>query len=424
MLKEKFKSLTSEQKTKVVRISVISGVVLLALGSYYATGQDKKHTEKKVEVKTRPITLGDELLKDDVLATAARDRDEQNSVNTNQNEKIDAVAKQQAEQFQAIATLIDDLKKQQVSTANRSQPTDEDLLSAPDMSDPSLKFPPPPSNSRAQKASLQPAIPAVVRTQGAARNSGSEPEPLDGQGIALVGGIGHVEGERNSADTPNGTKKNRTVYLPPSFMEAKLLTGLKAKTVSDAKSNPEPIMVRIQAPAVLPNDVKADLEGCFLVGNGFGSLSTERVDVRLVSLHCTANNGQVVIDSPVKGVLVDSDGSAHLAGRPVSKMGANMARAFLAKFLEGFGGVIEKDALITSVNPLGSTTTVSDSAGSATKAGIGGGINAAAKELSTVYLDLVRQSAPVIEIGPTKAVTAMIIEGVKLEIKDYENKDE
>lgn len=417
MLKDKFKALPSEQRTRLVKTGVICSVLLLAWGSYYVSGQDKKKQVVKVE-KTRPITLGDDLLKDDVLATAAKDRQEQASVNTQQDEKLAAALKQQSEQFKAINDLISNLKSQGPAAVAGSQITDDALLNEPDLRDPALKYPPPPANGRGQTAAYAPAMPAVVRKTNTAS------VPLDGEAFAVIGGIGHVEGERNTSDNGSGAKKNRSVYLPPSFMEAKLLTGLKAKTVSDAKSNPEPIMLRIQAPAVLPNDVKADLEGCFLIGNGFGSLSTERVDVRLVSLHCTASNGQVVIDAPVKGVLVDKDGSAHLSGRPVSKMGANMARAFLAKFMEGFGGIMEQNALVTSTSPLGSTTTIGDTAGAAAQAGIGAGINGAAKELSSVYLDLVRQSAPVIEIGPTKEVTAMIIEGVKLEIKDYETKDE
>ncbi|MCD6389481.1 MAG: hypothetical protein J7L69_08715 [Desulfobulbaceae bacterium] len=60
-------------------------------------------------------------------------------------------------------------------------------------------------------------------------------------------------------------KDKRTVYLPPSCMEAMLLTGFDASTSGEGKNNPEPLLLRIQAPAVLPNDVKANLRGCFLL---------------------------------------------------------------------------------------------------------------------------------------------------------------
>jgi conjugal transfer pilus assembly protein TraB len=60
-------------------------------------------------------------------------------------------------------------------------------------------------------------------------------------------------------------KKGRTVYLPPSFMEAQLLTGFDASTFGRGTNNPEPLLLRIQTPAVLPNDIKANLSGCFVI---------------------------------------------------------------------------------------------------------------------------------------------------------------
>ncbi len=65
-------------------------------------------------------------------------------------------------------------------------------------------------------------------------------------------------------------KKGRTVYLPPSFIEAKLLTGFDASTSGKGKNNPEPLLLRIQTPAVLPNDIKANLSGCFVIAEAVG----------------------------------------------------------------------------------------------------------------------------------------------------------
>jgi hypothetical protein len=55
-------------------------------------------------------------------------------------------------------------------------------------------------------------------------------------------------------------------------MKARLLTGIDALASRDATSNPE-IIARVQAPAVLPNEVKANLAGCFVIGNATGSLA-------------------------------------------------------------------------------------------------------------------------------------------------------
>jgi len=114
-----------------------------------------------------------------------------------------------------------------------------------------------------------------------------------------------IIGEISVISNPNATmavtgadnkKKVRTVYLPPSFMEAKLLTGFDASTSGKGTNNPEPLLLRIQTPAVLPNDIKANLRGCFVIAEAVGRLDKERADVRLVSLSCLSNEGKAIID--------------------------------------------------------------------------------------------------------------------------------
>ena len=69
------------------------------------------------------------------------------------------------------------------------------------------------------------------------------------------------------------------MYLPPSFMEAILLSGLDAPTSSDAKGNPVPALLKVKTPAFLPNSVRADLKGCYVIADGRGNLATERAEL-------------------------------------------------------------------------------------------------------------------------------------------------
>jgi conjugal transfer pilus assembly protein TraB len=200
-------------------------------------------------------------------------------------------------------------------------------------------------------------------------------------------------------------------------MPAKLLTGLKAKTVESAREDPEPMLLRIQAPAVLPTEVRAQLQGCFVIAHGYGSLASERVEARLVSLSCVDFEGRSVIEEEIKGILVDQDGVKGLAGHPVTKMGANLSRLFVAGLVEGAGEALAATSSTTSISPLGQTSTIdTDQMG---RAGLGRGISAATGELSRIYAELVRQSSPVIEVGPSKAVSVLVTEGVWLEVNDY-----
>ena len=193
----------------------------------------------------------------------------------------------------------------------------------------------------------------------------------------------------------NGVKKKtRTIYLPPGFMKARLLTGIDALASRDATSNPEPLIARVQAPAVLPNDVKANLSGCFVIGNATGSLAKERVEVQLVSLSCVDFDERSVVDQPIKGFFVDTDGKKGLSGRVVTRAGAALARSFIAGTISGMSQSVENTFGDTSVSALGTVRSLD--AGDAAKTGIAGGLSKSSDKLTDFYLDLARQAGPIV----------------------------
>ena len=234
--------------------------------------------------------------------------------------------------------------------------------------------------------------------------------------------IGEISVISNPVKTEEKKKQERTVYLPPSFMSAILLTGLDAATSNNGKSNPDPLLLRVQTPAVLPNDVKANLSGCFVVGEGQGRLDKERVDVRLVSLSCLTKEGNAVIDAKIKGFVTDADAKTGLAGHMVSRMGASAARALIAGMLGGAGDMLKMQSTSVSTSGLGSVSTVDPS-----KVGtyaLGNGLASGTQSLSEFYLTLARQATPVVEANAGKHVTVVISEGEQLVIKDLKQDDD
>jgi conjugal transfer pilus assembly protein TraB len=177
-----------------------------------------------------------------------------------------------------------------------------------------------------------------------------------------------------------------------------------------------PVLLRIRNLAVLPNRVKANLKGCFVIAHGHGDLASERAYLRLVTLSCITKEGYSVIDQPVKGYISDSDGKIGLAGRVVSKMGTAIARAMFAGFFKGVGDVIESDATITNITALGGTTRTLEG-GRIGQAGVGKGLQSGAREIQKFYMELARQTMPVIEIGATRDVTLVVTQGVELKIR-------
>ena len=198
-------------------------------------------------------------------------------------------------------------------------------------------------------------------------------------------------------------------------MKARLLTGIDALASRDATSNPEPLIARVQAPAVLPNDVKANLAGCFVVGNATGSLAKERVEVQLVSLSCVDFDERSVVDQPIKGFFVDTDGKKGLSGKVVTRAGAALARTFIAGTISGISQSIEGTFGSTATSALGNVRTLDP--GDAARSGIAGGLGKSSDKLADFYLDLARQAGPIVEVGAAKDVVVVIQEGVTLEIK-------
>jgi conjugal transfer pilus assembly protein TraB len=210
------------------------------------------------------------------------------------------------------------------------------------------------------------------------------------------------------------------IYLPPSFMDASLLTGVIAATTQSGQNNTVPMLIRIKDLAVLPNEVKEDLKGCFVIAEGTGDLSQERIKARLLNLSCITKKGDSLIDQPVKGWVVDADGRAGLGGRVVAKFGSHMARVAVAGFLEGFGKALDLSVTNQEQNYFGQTTSTLENTDADTivKSGVGRSIVNVAEDLQKFYLQLAQQTLPVIEVGPKQEITLVFSEGVSIEIKE------
>ncbi len=384
-LKERFNGLSPIQKKICVWALVGASVLLVIIVGYKTSRAPESGQSARLE-KTREITLDPDLIQKTMLRE--------------QRKEIEAIQAQ-------IAKLARENERKQAEPAPQS-PIERTLPDIPSADQVAQTTAPP-----FMGTAMTPRFPAPPMTQ-------TPPPPIEEK---IIGGIGILSNQNGvptvSNDQANKKKENRTVYLPPSFMEAMLLTGFDASTSGDGKNNPEPLLLRIQAPAVLPNDVKANLRGCFIIAEAVGRLNKERADVRLVSLSCIGRKGQAVIDTTVKGFVTDSDSKVGLSGRVVSKMGAATARAVVAGIFGGAGDALQASSLTQSSSALGTTAIVNSD--QLAKSAAGGGLSEGAKTLHELYLDLAKQATPVIEVGAAKKVTVVISEGKELTIKDYEH---
>lgn len=416
-LKQYWDSFRPEAKKKLIVVIAVFVVVAGSMIGYSATRGDRPKNEVKKEAPKQDLALLDNK---NVL--------DKSIFNQTQEKigKIDELQKQLADLQGQINTKNDgakaDGKQDKQDVIDQLEAIKQGKGGAPAGA---------PVKSAGQKTSLPPGTPPLPPQQGGYSvpppPGGMPPMPAAAYQPPKPELIGDIEvvsqrNERSDAKQNADAKKkdgSLTVYLPPSFMEATLLSGIDAPVVEQGKGQPLPVLIRIKDLAVLPNAVKANLKGCFVIGEGEGRLSDERAHIRLVTLSCLSKNGTAVIDQHLKGFVTDSDGKVGLRGTIVSKMGANIARSMIAGLFQGIGDATRQSSYTSSVSALG-TTQVIDS-NQIVRAGVGTGISTAAHEIQKFYLELAKASLPVVEIGATRNVTIVVQEGVDLEIKEKEN---
>jgi conjugal transfer pilus assembly protein TraB len=258
--------------------------------------------------------------------------------------------------------------------------------------------------------------------QGAVQGAGLPPPPggvpsmptPTGIVSIVLGDVATGKGAKAAADaavsstTPRDTRR----YLPSgAFTRAVLLGGLDAPTGGQAQRNPQPILLRLADNAILPNQFRARVKECFIVGAGYGDVSSERAYIRTESLSCVTRDG-TAIDVPVKGYVAGEDGKAGMRGRLVSKQGQILANALLAGVASGIGHAFTQSSTTLSVSPLGTTSTVDP--GKQLEAGLGTGVGKALDRLAQYYISLAEKVFPVIEVDAGRSVDVVLTQGVAL----------
>lgn len=385
--KETWKKLDSERKRKFVLAATIAFVLLLGVGGYQM--RSKPIMPPRTEQKSTSLIQTPGILQKSLYQQSQREM---------------AKRDLQMEDLRGQLAMLMEKKGEKPQHSHDKQ-LNKVQSGAPSIEYPAtpidtLDYPPPPP-----PGTVYPAMPVP---------SADPPPPPDE--IMAVGDIGMISAPVSERIGNKKKANGQRIYLPPSFMAATLLSGLDAPTSESAKGSPVPALLRIKDLTVLPNSVKADLKGCFVIAEGLGNLADERAHMRLVSLSCLTHEGQSVIDQKIKGFLVDQDGKIGLKGKVVSRMGSAIARSMLAGFFGGLGEYVAAQNTITSTSPLGTTQTIDPA--DALKFGAGSGLTSAFQDTQKFYLDLAKQALPVIEIGATKDVTMVIEEGTMLELRN------
>lgn len=216
-----------------------------------------------------------------------------------------------------------------------------------------------------------------------------------------------------NATAPGSAPVSENFYTPTgAFFKTKLLTGLDAPAGPSSQSTPHPVLLRIQDLSWLPNELRQNVTGCFVMGESYGDLSTERAYIRGLNLSCVNKENEYVLDEEIQGYLADSDGKLGLRGRVVSKQGSFLSLALTANFIEAIAKGFETSVNTTVVTTGGAVTTNEvDGFGDGFKQGMASGFSKTADKLSDFYLKAAERLYPIIEIGSNRSATFVITRG-------------
>jgi conjugal transfer pilus assembly protein TraB len=201
-------------------------------------------------------------------------------------------------------------------------------------------------------------------------------------------------------------------FLPISFTRAVLLGGLDAPTGGQSQSNPHPVLLRLEDNAMLPNRFRGQVRECFVIGAGYGDLSSERAYIRTEKLSCVRHDG-LAMELNIKGSIFGEDGKVGVRGRLVSKQGQVLANALIAGVVSGLGAGLQASVTNTNNSPLGSVQTVDSN--NALQAGLGQGLGKAMDRMAQYYISLAEKMFPIIEVDAGRLVDVVLTEGVVLD---------
>lgn len=391
-IKKKLESIPPEKKATVGKLILIGGCFLLVLLLYFfifsggSVKRKPKMIGKELDVQTTILgrTFYRELKKD------LRDTRSRIAVLQDRLSKIEAI--------------LEELKKKKHLPERIEARPETEAPSKPQV---------PPSGPSAPMYAPQPS-----RIPPAPTPYWEEPKQQKATRAYKIGGIQIFNAPQKPKEKKKEKKEENVIYLPSgTWAEGLLLTGFHAPTELAGKKAPPVILIKLLDLAVLPNDLQTDLEGCYVLAEVRGDLSSGRAIPRVYRLSCLAYDGSALIDEEVYGEVIDSDGKVDLAGHTVLKAGPLFWRYFLAGALEGVAQGIEESTYSLSSSPLGAVYAPEVSAKDIAKRSLGRGFSESTKKLSELYLDLIKKTPPMIEVGALKNVTVVFTKGKLLKIR-------
>lgn len=393
----------AKQNQTLLKVLLFAGLLIIAVLFVVLTDNKSKNEIKpKNEIKTKSLINEEDMIKTKWMGDVSTDLDMANQ-DLRQTKEQNNLLKSELQEIRESLKSMNEKREEDIEALTKKEQNNKASTSGSLFSN----FPPPVFSGEPNEQSkfLAPEQKKITRVD-------KMPDTLN-----------TVEIKKNNEEKIVEPKKEKKEFLPTgSITKITLLSGFDAPTMSAAKTNPLPILMKITDLSILPNRYKYDMRECFAVGEGYGDLSSERAYIRTNTLSCVTQSGEH-IDMDFKAMVSGEDGKVGLRGEVVTKQGALLAKSLIAGFLTGIGEAFNKSQQYTIAGGTGTTTGVSDmGAAESLKYGMFGGASKAAEKLADFYLKMADQTAPVIEISAGRKVELITTALTTFEI--VENKNE
>jgi len=200
-----------------------------------------------------------------------------------------------------------------------------------------------------------------------------------------------------ATDVTEGEAAGPWVHLPAgSQVAGTILTGAFATKV---RGDGLPVLARLQAAYLAPNDYEVPLEGCLMIGKATADLQTIRARVEAVTLSCVLPDGQV-FERKVRGYFTGEDGTLGIAGTWQHRSGA-----WLGNLLAAMG---------TAAGGVYGSVKINEALGGADLV-LGDRTLETTERIETFFLDRAEEILPVVLVETLTPVYVVMLEGVTIE---------
>lgn len=205
------------------------------------------------------------------------------------------------------------------------------------------------------------------------------------------------------------THKNIDHYVPSgSHARAVILGGVDASASVSAQSDPKPVLLRLANSGTLPNQFKGQMKDCNVTAAAFGDISSERALMRLETISCVNQKGEV-FEAQVSGYVTGEDGVTGVRGQIVYRERDLLNHSLLSGLLSGIGKGIEN-----KFSPVAQVAGGAPSAAASEQilqAGVANGASNALEKYAEYHIHRAEQYQPTIQIGAGRKVDVVFTKG-------------